>query len=57
MHILDFDFDNDRYDYSIDSKYLKSFSTIYEALDGILIEKRTLKQLLLETDFDFYSIT
>ena len=57
VHILDFDFDNDRYDYSIDSKYLKSFSTIYEALDGILIEKRTLKQLLLETDFDFYSIT
>jgi len=57
IHVLDFDFDNNKYDYFVNSKYVNSFSNIYEALDEIKINNKTLKQLLLETDFDFYSIT
>jgi len=57
IHVLDFDFDNNKYDYFVNSKYVNSFSNIYEALDEIGINNKTLKQLLLETDFDFYSIT
>lgn len=37
VHVLDFDFDNERYDYFIDSKHIKCFSSIYEALDGSIL--------------------
>ena len=53
---LDWDSDNNKYDYFIDGKYQKSFKDIYEALDRIIINKKTLRQLILETDFDFESI-
>ena len=52
-YCLDWDFDLNEYKYFIDSKYKKSFKNIYEALDGIIINKKTLRQLILETDFDF----
>ena len=56
QHCLDWDFDNSKYNYYIDSKYQCSFKDIYDALDGIIINSKTLRQLILETDFDFDTI-
>lgn len=55
-HCLDWDFDKNIYNYYIDSKYQCSFKDIYDALDGIIINSKTLRQLILETDFDFDTI-
>lgn len=55
-HCLDWDSDNNKYDYFINEIYQRSFKDIYDALDGIIINKKTLRQLILETDFDFESI-
>lgn len=56
IFMLNYDFENKKYNYSVGDKYIRSFKDIYEALDGVVINGKTLKQLLLETDFDFYSI-
>ena len=53
---LTWDFEKNEYIYSINGDVKQKFSNIYSALDGIIIGKKTLRQLLLETDFDFYSI-
>ena len=55
-YCLTWDFDANEYRYSINGEFKQTFKDIYSALDGIIIDKRTLRQLLLETDFDFYSI-
>ncbi len=56
-HCLDWNFDNKEYDYFINGKLQGTFKDIYDALDGIIIDKKkTLRQLILETDFDFDSI-
>ena len=52
-HCLDWNDEKNNYDYFVDSKYQNSFKDIYDALDGIIINKKTLRQLILETDFDF----
>lgn len=55
-YCLDWDSDNNKYDYYINGAYQASFKDIYDALDEIIINKKTLRQLILETDFDFDSI-
>lgn len=55
-YCLTWDFDKNEYIYSINGTVQQYFKDIYSALDGIIIDKKTLRQLLLETDFDFYSI-
>ena len=52
-HCLDWNDEECKYDYFIDSKYQNSFKDIYDALDRIIINKKTLRQLILQTDFDF----
>lgn len=56
MCCLDWDYDKKQYDYNRNYKFVKSFKSIYEALDGIMLGKRTLRQMLLETNFQFLSI-
>ena len=56
VYMLNYDFKNNRYEYWAGEEHKGTFKDIYEALDGIVINGITLKQLLLETDFDFYCI-
>ena len=56
FYCLTWDFEKNVYIYSINGDVKLRFNDIYSALDGIIIDKKTLRQLLLETDFDFYSI-
>ena len=53
---LTWDFEDNKYLYGINGKFLRTFNDIYDALDNLIINGMTLKQLLLETDFDFDSI-
>jgi hypothetical protein len=55
-YCLTWDFEENEYMYSKNGVLIQTFKNIYFALDGIVIAKKTLRQLLLETDFDFYSI-
>ena len=55
-YCLDWNSDTSEYEFCVDCKHQCSYKNIYEALDGIIINKKTLRQLLLETDFDFYSV-
>lgn len=55
-YCLTWDFSNEEYRYSVNDKFIGTFKDIYSALDSICINGKTVKQLLLETDFDFYSI-
>ena len=55
-YCLTWDFEMNEYRYGADDIYLKSFKDVYEALDGIIINNKTLRQLILETDFDFDTI-
>ena len=55
-YCLTWDFEANEYIYSINGAIQRRFKNVYCALDEIVINKKTLRQLLLETDFDFYSI-
>ena len=55
-YCLDWNSSSNEYDYFIDGRHINSFKSIYDALDGIIINKKTLRQLILETDFDFDAI-
>ena len=55
-YCLTWNFKENEYIYSRNGVEIQTFKNIYSALDGIVIDKKTLRQLLLETDFDFYSI-
>ena len=53
VYCLTWDFEENQYIYSIDGKFVCNYKDIYDALDGIIINKKTLRQLILETNFDF----
>lgn len=53
---LTWDFKNNNYLYGINGTLLGTYKDIYDALDNIVINGMSLKQMLLETDFDFDSI-
>lgn len=55
-YCLTWNFEENEYIYSKNGVAIQTFKNVYSALDGIVIDKKTLRQLLLETDFDFYSI-
>lgn len=55
-YCLDWNSNNSNYDYFINGIHQSYFANIYDALDGIIINKKTLRQLLLENDFDFDTI-
>ncbi len=55
-YCLDWDFDKEWYGYYVNCKFIEHFKDIYEALDGVVIDGKTLRQMLLETDFDFEAI-
>ncbi len=54
--ILDWNYELKRYEYRKSHTLIGTFSDIYAALDGIFLGKKTLRQMLLETDFDFSSV-
>ena len=54
--LLDWNYELKRYEYWQGKTLLGTFPDVYAALDGIILGKKTLRQMLLETDFDFNSI-
>jgi len=52
-HCLSWDFDENIYLYGVNGKLVSKHKDIYKALDEIIINEKTLRQLLLDTDFDF----
>lgn len=53
---IDYDFKKKKYIYWKRGKIFGEYKDIYEAIDNIKIGKRTIRQALLETDFDFTQI-
>lgn len=52
-HCLTWDFDENIYLYGVNGKFVSKHENIYKALDEIVINSKTLRQLLLDTDFNF----
>lgn len=55
-YCLDWNTDTNIYEFFKDCTLQGKFKNIYDALDNIVINNMTLKQLLLETDFNFDEI-
>lgn len=57
-YTIDYDDKNKVYLYADNKKDNKGpFDNIYEALDGIVLGGKTIRQLLLDTDFNFETIS
>jgi len=57
-YTIDYGDDNKVYLYADNEKDNKGpFNNIYEALDGIVLGGKTIRQLLLDTDFNFEAIS
>lgn len=53
FYCLDWNFEEQKYKFYKNNKYINEYKDIYEALDHIEIENKSLRNLLLLTDFDF----